>query len=123
MRCRTAQICLILALGGPLLNQASFAAGFARAIFEVSAAKIFMEGDHDEAEAFDGLSLVTLPTVDQGGLEHSFAPASCLETPSLLDPSDLLPVDSRVGWDHRWRSPWPPPSADRRRALLQVFLF
>ena len=123
MRRRTAHICLILALGGPFLSQASFADGLARAIFEVSAAKIFMEAEHDEAEALDGLSLVALPTVDQGGLSHSFAPASCLETSSLLSPSDFLPVNSRAGWDHRWRSPWPPPSAERRRALLQVFLF
>ena len=119
----TAHICLILALGGPLLSQSRFADGLARAMSEVIAAKIFMEEEQDEAEAFDGLSLLALPTVGHAGLGRSFAPASWFETPALFYPSDLLPADPGAGWDRRRRPPRPPPSAARRHALLQVFLF
>lgn len=122
MRSQTAHICLILALGGPLLSQASSAAGFARAISEVSTANLFMEGEHEEAEAFDRLSLIALPIVESEGLGHGFAPFG-FETPALFDSFGVLPVDSRASRDSWWRSPWPPPSAGRRHALLQVFLF
>ena len=123
MRRWTALICLVLALSGPLLVQAKFADGLAHALSELIAPKIFMEEDQDEAETFDGVSLVALPPADHAGLGRSFAPASWFEPPALFHPSAVLPVDPGAGWDRRWRSPWPPPSADRRHALLQVFLF
>jgi hypothetical protein len=89
---------------------------------EAMAARIFMEEDPDEADASDVSELVALPTVDHGGPGPDLGSTSWFETPSPSFPSGLLPADTSAGWDPRRRPPWPPPSADRRHALLQVFL-
>jgi hypothetical protein len=123
MRRRTTHLCLILALGGPLLSQASLAASLAHLMSEVRAIQNFMEEDPDEAEACDELSLVAVPSGAQDGPGQGLVLASGFGTPAPSHASVLLPADSGAGWNVRWRPPWPPPTAVRRHALLQIFLF
>jgi hypothetical protein len=116
---------LILALGGPLANQERVADGLAHALADRMACVVLESSaeDQDEGEASGDLGIVAMKAgADRpnGSLALPFSWALTL---------DLLPLPSRIAgetpasWSRRWPSPWHPPGAERRHALLQVFLF
>jgi hypothetical protein len=117
-RRRTAHLCLILALGGPLL-------GPSRAVtdLEHAAPGVIESQDEDDAESIDGLDLVATPASDPASSVPGLARTAWAEVPAFLHTLSLTTPGPEAGWERRWRPPWPPPAAGRQRALLQVFLF
>jgi hypothetical protein len=120
-----AWLTLILALAGPLASQARVADGLAHAL---AARMVFVvlesPAEHqDEHEACDDLGIVAM-TADHDRPDGFLAyPASWVMAPAFLLSFSLSPGHSDAAWPRRWRPPWPPPGAERRQALLQVFLF
>jgi hypothetical protein len=119
MRRRAAHFCLIFTLGAPLLCEERCAADGTH-----PAPGVIESAEQDETESFDGLSLIALPTSPDAGPIVGLDPLRGLDAPILIAPTRVsLPVRSPVGWGRRGLPPWPPPSAERRYAWLQVFLF
>jgi hypothetical protein len=120
-----ALFCLILALGGPLANQERVADGLSRALADRMGCVVLESSaeDQDEDEASGDLGIVAMKVGADRPNDLLALPFSCVLT------LDQLPLPSRISgetgatWSRRCLSSWPPPGAERRQSLLQVFLF
>jgi hypothetical protein len=115
-------LCLLVVLACPLLCQAKLAYGLELSLAEIG--RNVLESAQEEAEEdYDGCELVAVGANAPLGIDTlAVFPAAfdfLLPIPSFnLPPSTLNAVRHRHGQWH-----WPPPTARKRHAMLQTYLF
>ncbi|MBX6312871.1 MAG: hypothetical protein IRY99_08145 [Isosphaeraceae bacterium] len=121
MRRVAAWLCLFIALAGPLVSQAKIAYGIALAVSEIG--RNVLESSQEVAdEDYDGHDLVTIMAHADAGLDDLQALSLPFDLLALVPLPIIFPSDSHAveRWHGQWK--WPPPTAQQRCTLLQVFL-
>jgi hypothetical protein len=121
MRRRATWPCLLIALAGPLVSEARVAYGLASSLAEIGQ-NLYESAEEDADEDYDGHELVAVTVNAPPEIDALTALPGVFDflTPGLL--RDLPPASSSLVRHRHGQSQWPPPTAQKRHALLQTFL-
>ncbi len=114
-------LCLMISLTGPFVVQARVAHGLALAISELGQ-NILESGQEIEDEAYDGRDFISIVAHSSAGIDHLHTVPLSFDLPALTLTPTTAPSNPHAGAYWRGHRKWPPPIAQRRRALLQIFL-
>jgi hypothetical protein len=121
MRRRATWLCLWIALAGPLASEAKLASGLALSLAEIGQ-NLYESAAEDADEDYNGHELLAVTVNAPPEIDTLTALPRVLDflTPGFL--LDLPPAASSLVRHRHGQSPWPPPTAQKRHALLQTFL-